>query len=96
MTTEVVQENFLEKLRVEIDETDRVLLNTLLKRINIVKMVGEYKKIRGIPPLDESRWKKVLETRGTYAQSIGLNPKLVTGVFEILHTYALQIEREIK
>ena len=96
MTTEIIQESLLEKLRAEIDEADRVLIDTLLKRMNLVKIVGEYKKERGIPPLDQKRWEQVVKSRSEYAQGLGLSPELIVEIFEILHKYALQIESEIK
>ena len=51
----------LETLRREIDETDAEICALLSKRFAVVREIGEVKKKKGLPVLNESREKAVLE-----------------------------------
>ncbi len=51
----------LYKLRMEIDRVDAELLPLLLRRMDLVKEVGIYKKTNNLPILDTSREAEVLE-----------------------------------
>ena len=51
----------LQKLRVEIDSVDRVLLSALAKRMELVKAVGKYKHDHNLKLLDIKRWSEVMK-----------------------------------
>ena len=51
----------LNKLREEINETDRQIVELFRKRMDIAANVAEYKKERGLPVLDAARERALLE-----------------------------------
>lgn len=83
----------LGKLRKQIDQTDAMLVHVLSDRMKLVKEVGSYKKIKGIPPLDKKRWEQVLASKSKLAQSQGLNMDFIRKIYELIHEQALLIER---
>lgn len=46
----------LDELRVEIDKLDKILVETIAKRFEIVKKIGKYKAENNIAPLALERW----------------------------------------
>lgn len=51
----------LEEYRKEIDVIDNKIIKLLEKRMDIVKMIGEYKKINNIEVLNYNREKEIIE-----------------------------------
>jgi chorismate mutase len=84
----------LEDWRAEIDRLDTQLLELLVKRQQIVRAIGDYKRVRGLPPLDPERWRCVLEANMTKARDLGLCPKFVHDLYHLIHNYSLQLESE--
>ncbi|MGH7203218.1 MAG: chorismate mutase [Candidatus Levyibacteriota bacterium] len=85
----------LEQLRNIIDSTDAEIIALLAKRMQTVKLVGEYKAARSIPPLDKNRWQEVLASKIKQAKTLGLSEKLVEDIYERIHQEGLRIEKEI-
>ena len=50
----------LDKLREEIDQIDRELLSLFCRRMAVVAQVGQYKKERGLPVLNQGREDAIL------------------------------------
>ena len=46
----------LQNYRESIDKIDIQIIELLSKRFEVVKKVGEYKKLHNIPPLQPERW----------------------------------------
>lgn len=88
-----MNKNQLNDLRKQIDELDKQMIALLAKRMSVVKEVGEYKKQNNIPPLDEKRWQEVLQSRIAIAEKLGLSGKLVSEIYEVIHRYALEMEK---
>lgn len=86
----------LDNLRSDIDQIDQLIVDLIAKRMDLVKEVGKYKKIRGIPSLDKTRWKQVLESKKKLAIKCNLNPKLIVDIYNLLHQNALKIEDEVQ
>lgn len=84
----------LTELRTKIDKVDSQIINLIKERLALVAQVGKYKKKKGIPPLDEERWKEVLQNR--IAQSQGISEETIQTIWNVLHTEALQVEEEVK
>lgn len=53
--------NDLEKMRIEIDEVDRKIVELFEERIDIAKRIGAWKKENGIEIFDSNREEKVIE-----------------------------------
>lgn len=83
----------LDDWRSEIDTLDEELLNVLEKRFDVVKKVGKYKKQKGLPPLAEKRRQEVLQKWLSRAKELNLSEEFVEKLYELIHEYALEIER---
>ena len=86
--------NQLNDLRKQIDEIDSLIINLLAKRMKVVEEVGRLKKKHHIPPLDPARWQRVLNSKMKKAKSLGLDPEMVKKIYNIIHDYALEIEKK--
>ena len=73
----------IENLRKQIDEIDELIINLLAKRMDVVKKIGQLKKQHNIPPLDQTRWQKLIKSKKGYIKRI----------WEIIHEEALKIEK---
>lgn len=87
--------NQLDGFRKQIDKIDDQIVNLLAKRMHVVKKVGVFKKQQNIPPLDANRWQQVLNSKMEEAKSLGLNPEMIKEIYEIIHKFALKIEKLI-
>lgn len=83
----------LNSLRLEIDNIDEKLICLLAKRLQITKSIGEHKKEQGVEPLDQERWRKVLQSRTKIGKRHDLNEKFVTDIWEVIHTGSLEIQK---
>lgn len=88
-------ENQLNNLRKQVDEIDDSIVNLLAKRMQMVKKVGQYKKLKNLPPLDPARWQQVLNSKMKKAKTLGLNTEMIKKIYEIIHKFALKIEKKI-
>ena len=77
-------------LRAEIDELDDLLWETIAKRMDVSKRIGEWKKENGIAPLQPERFQQILSKRLTWAAQNGLDPLFVTQLFDIIHQQSLK------
>lgn len=82
----------LADLRRQIDALDEQLLQLLASRMAKVRSVGQYKRDRGLPPLDERRWQTVLQSRLDKAEALGLSEEFIAELYRLIHEYALSIE----
>ncbi|MGI8419876.1 MAG: chorismate mutase [Candidatus Levyibacteriota bacterium] len=85
----------LQELRKVIDTLDAQIIELLAKRMQAVKLVGEYKAAQNIQPLDKNRWQEVLDSKREQAKALGLSEKLVEDIYERIHQEALRIEKEL-
>lgn len=88
-------ENKLKYLRQQVDINDLEILKTLAKRQELVKKIGKLKKNRQLSPLDQKRWNEVLESRLRCAKKLKLSTKFVKKLYQLIHEYSLEIERNI-
>lgn len=86
----------LEDWRKQIDALDSELLHVLAKRIDIVREIGKYKKAQGIPPLDQKRWRAVLESQISKAELLNLSKDFIKKLYNLIHEYSLEIEANNK
>jgi chorismate mutase len=77
--------NKLKDLRKQIDKIDESIVSLLVKRMEVVKKVGQYKKENNLPPLDNSRWLEIIKSKKGFMKKI----------WEIIHKEALIIEKNI-
>ena len=67
----------LQNLRRDIDGIDSQLVELFCRRMDVTRRVGEYKRERGIPVLDQARERQVLQNKGELAGD-ELRPAVVT------------------
>lgn len=85
----------LELYRKEIDLLDRKLLYLLAERMKVVYKVGLYKKLNNLKPLDQKRWNVVLKSRIQLGKDLQIPRQVVANLFELIHKYAVQIEKNV-
>ena len=83
--------NQLELLRHQIVQIDRELVNLLISRFEVVKVVGQFKHEQNLPPLDKNRWQIVLQSRIKWGKGI---EQVIKDVFETIHRHALITEEK--
>ncbi|MFI0347272.1 MAG: chorismate mutase [Chthoniobacterales bacterium] len=86
----------LQILRHEIDLVDRSLLDLLARRASLVKQIGSYKREHHVQLLDLARWKEVMQVRIIEAEKMGLGPKFIREIFELIHRYSLSLQSSTK
>lgn len=77
----VTSELDIDNLRNEIDRLDGQILELVVRRIALVREIGEYKHARGLPVYDAERERAVIQ-RLTQAAPTGFDPQVVRRVFE--------------
>jgi chorismate mutase len=85
----------LNRLRLEIDETDRLLLQQLAQRMEIVKRMGEIKAENNISILQMERWRKILEERIEIGENLGVDKSFLFSLLQLIHGESIKIQAEI-
>ena len=82
--------------RVKIDSLDNQLIKVLGEREKIVKAIGVYKAKNHIPPLQEARFKQVVQQTIAAGNKVGLSPEFIMELLNAIHKESLRIENAIK
>jgi len=82
-------------LREEINQTDKLLLQTLSKRMEIVKLIAQVKKEKNVAVLQTKRWKEVIEKMSKYANAAGLDVEFVNRLFREVHQESIRHQEKI-
>ena len=82
-------------LRSEINQTDKLLLQTLSKRMEIVKLIAQVKKEKNVAVLQTKRWKEVIEKMSKYANAAGLDVAFVNRLFREVHQESIRHQEKI-
>ena len=85
----------LDELRSEIDEIDQHILQTLVKRVDIVKQIGELKNEQNMPIIDEERREKVLQSITDRAKVFHLSEDFVKKLFKEIHDHAVDLQKKV-
>lgn len=83
----------IKELRFEIDEIDKRLLVLIIKRLEIVLVIGKIKKENSIEIIDSNREKEVLGKLIKQAESNGIDSKIVKRVWKVLMEISYEIEK---
>lgn len=86
----------LEEMRFSLLNLDKSLCIVLAERFCIVKRIGRYKEQLNVPPLDASRWQKLLDDKAEQAKVLGISVDLVKNIFNAIHEVALVLEEDVK
>jgi len=85
----------LASYRAQIDACDTAILQLLQQRIQVVKLVGEYKKTQNTPALDPKRWQIVLDNLEIQCRELDLDFELVQDLWNRIHTFTVALEKQI-
>lgn len=80
----------LERLRKQLDETDRQLVELAARRQTIVARIGEVKRLQNKQLRDFARERAVLQMAEQNARRVGLDPALARGLLERLIDASLE------
>jgi len=92
---DIIFKNKLEELREKIDSIDHDLLETLASRMKIIELIGEYKKDNNVKILQLERWNEIINSRPTWANSLGLSNELIEDLYKRIHEESLKAQTEI-
>ena len=88
-------EHELEGLREQIDQVDRIILENLKSRMEIVEKIGKAKSENNVTPLQLHRMDAMMKNRLEMANAIGLPNKYVKEIYEIVHSESVKRQTEI-
>ena len=79
-------------LREEIDQLDEQLWEVVGKRADVVRQIGEWKRLHGEQVIQPERWQEVLQHCQFVADKYGLSETVVQEVMEAIHNESVRIE----
>lgn len=82
----------LASLREEIDQLDEQLWEVIGKRADVVRQIGEWKRLHGEQVVQPERWQEVLQHCLGMAKEHGLSETVVQEVMEAIHNESVRIE----
>lgn len=82
----------LASLREEIDQLDEQLWEVVGKRADVVRQIGEWKRLYGEQIVQAERWQEVLQHCQSIADQYGLSEAVVQEVMEAIHNESVRIE----
>lgn len=82
----------LDTYRQQIDEIDSKLLELIAKRLEIVQMVGEYKKQNNLPVIDRSREEALLTILEEKGKKHNISRVLIENIWKQLFNAAYKLE----
>jgi len=91
---EINNQQDLDNSRKEIDSLDRQMIKILGERERIAKSIGIYKAKNNIPPLQEARFKLVVENAIAAGAAEGLSAVFITELMDAIHKESLRIESD--
>lgn len=83
------------KLRDQIDQFDRELLDILGKRSKCAMDIGKFKKHNDMTILQTGRWDEVLNSRVELGNKVGLSQDLVSSIFNAIHKESINKQEEV-
>ena len=85
----------LYKMRKWIDNLDKQMVEFLHSRTNLVKNIADFKLKNNITIFQLERWYEILKLRKQQANKLGIDDKMVTDIFEVIHKYSIITQTEI-
>ena len=80
-------------LRLQIDEIDKRLWESLAQRMEIVRSIGAVKKTYHLDAYQPERYHQLLQQRLLWAQEKGLPTEVVQPILEAIHEAAIKLQR---
>lgn len=83
----------LENYRLQIDTLDKEMIYLLSRRFTIVNEIGNIKKQEWIQPLQQDRWKRLMNENIEVANDLWVSEWLIKDLWERIHKESLSIEK---
>ena len=80
--------------RVRIDSLDRQLIKLIGERERIAQAIGVYKAKNNIPPLQEARFKQVVDKAKENGKTEGLSGEFIEELMNAIHKESLRLESD--
>ena len=88
--------NELEKLRIEVDKSNKKIIEEISNRFLITRKIGEIKASQNIVSFDKNREDIVLENVGELARNNNLNENMIKEIFKIIMKEVVLEHNKIK
>lgn len=85
----------IEEIRKKIDNLDDQILALLIKRIQMVKLIGKIKSGQSLPVLDKARFNKIIMRLTEKAEGLEISKKLIKNIWERIHTESIEVEKKL-
>lgn len=82
----------MQNIRQEIDRVDTRLLKLLKKRADLVKNIGQFKKVNGLPIKDSQREQQILDGILKQVGSDAMLSKLAKKIWRLIFEYSYKLE----
>ena len=90
------KKEILDKLRLQIDATDLIVLKALAKRMKITEQIGTYKQAHKLETIDRRRQQEVIGSRITIGKKLDLPEALVRALFKHIHQHSVSLQNKIR
>ena len=87
--------DLLESLRKNLDDIDDKIMDFLVKRFEIVSLIGKYKKKNKVPVIQSHRIEYVINKSKIVAKKNNLDPDFLKEIYIIIISKACKLENEI-
>ena len=77
-------------MRAEIDELDDQLWDTIARRMDVSRRIGQWKKAHDVPAFQPMRYQQILALREQWARAHGLSPEFAKNLFDNIHAESLR------
>lgn len=85
----------IQRLRLQIDDTDEQLIELLARRFSVCREIGEYKKKNNMVVLQTMRYGQMLEQRCRQAANCGVDAAFIKRIFDIIHKESVRQQMDI-
>ena len=90
-----VSDTDLSALRIKMDSIDEQLMELLSGRMEIAKLMGEFKKEEGLTVLHLKRWREIVKTRMKWSNELGLSEEFILRVLEQVHKESIKVQTDV-
>lgn len=80
--------------RDQIDTLDKEIIYLFFRRFEIVKQIWLIKKAENIAPLDNTRWKTLLNENLEVSREYGLDDSFIIDIWSRIHSESLKLEEK--
>ena len=90
-----ITDSDLSALRIKMDSIDEQLMELLSGRMEIAKLMGEFKKVEGLTVLHLERWREIVRTRMKWSKELGLSEEFILRVLEQVHKESIKVQTDV-